>query len=390
MELTGKLLDGWGRVVGSGIRTDDDGVITEILPPAEVSGWITPGFIDTHCHGGGGASFPDNPSMEGIETATGVHRALGTTAMFASTVSMVDPREAIKGLVKGCEAGLLAGIHMEGPYISPHKTGAQNPAAVRNPDLDELREWLELGKGWIKSMTIAPEVEGALKAAQMLLDHGAVPSWGHTSANLDSTRYVVERTWEYAQEINFPRMPQLATHLFNAMPPLAHREPGPVRELIAAARAGKVAVEMVADTVHVHPDLVHDVVEYVSEANELGVLFVTDAMEGAGMPDGDYVLGSLAVKIVNGVARLAEGGNIAGGTARLSEEVQRLVRGGHLDLESAVRACVAAPATALGLTNDTAGVTLEWQVGSKPNAVVFNDDLELETVVREGAVITGK
>lgn len=383
-ELTGKLLDGWGRLVGSGLRIEG-GVITEILPAKDVPGWITPGFIDTHCHGGGGSSFPDDPSLEGIEKAISAHRELGTTAMFASTVSLIDPRPAIAGLVAGCEAGMLAGIHLEGPYISPHKCGAQNPAAVRNPDLDELREWLELGKGWIKSMTIAPEVPGALAAAKLLLDYGAVPSWGHTLAHTGVTAELLEQTAQYAQSIGFDRVPQLATHLFNAMPALGHREPGPVRELIAGAKAGKVVVEMVADTVHVHPDLVHDVVDYVTSGDELGVIFVTDAMEGAGMPDGRYVLGSLAVDISDGIARLVRGGAIAGGTARLAEEVKRLVSGGHMDMGPAVRACVAAPAKAVGLDESVPGVTLEWKVGQRPNAVVFSEDLEVNQVLREGA-----
>ncbi|MFP7707466.1 N-acetylglucosamine-6-phosphate deacetylase [Trueperella sp. LYQ141] len=383
-ELRGRLLDAAGELVGSGLRLED-GRIAEIFPPDEnVSGWVTPGFVDVHCHGGGGSSFPDNPSPEGVDTAVGAHRALGTTVMLASTVSLVDPIPAIKDLVRACRAGKLAGIHLEGPYISPHKCGAQNPAAVRMPDMAELRSWLEAGEGYIKTMTIAPEVEGAMEAARMLLDYGAVPSWGHTSASGEQTRAVLEATAAYAQEIGFTRPPQMATHLFNAMPPIGHRAPGPVRELIAAAKKGICVVELVADAVHLHPDLVHDVLEYVGTDNPLGVVFVTDAMEGAGMPDGRYTLGGLDVDIVDGVARLSRGGAIAGGTARIAQEIERMVSGGYVPMDVAVRACVQTPAMTLGFDADTPGLTLEWEIGAPCNAVVFDEDLTVTQVWREG------
>ncbi|MDP9806726.1 N-acetylglucosamine-6-phosphate deacetylase [Trueperella bonasi] len=384
MIIRGKLLDGNGQLVGSGLRIDD-GLITEIFEAdTEISGWITPGFIDVHCHGGGGSSFPDDPSPEGVDRAVEAHRSMGTTAMMASTVSLLDTLPPIEGLTQACEEGKLAGIHLEGPYISPHKAGAQNPVAIRNPDLDELRSWLEAGKGWIKTMTIAPEVANAIPAMEMLLDHGAVPSWGHTNANLEETRAVVEATTQYAAAIGFAQPPQMATHLFNAMPAIGHRAPGPVRELVAAAARGECVVELVADLVHVHPALVHDVVRYVSQTNPNGVVFVTDAMEGAGMPDGEYVLGGQDVKIVDGTARLLRGGAIAGGTSRLAQQVQRLVQGGHLPIEDAVRCSVAAPAAAVGFDETTPGVTLEWKVGAAPNAVVFSDELDVQQVIREG------
>ncbi|MEW6891301.1 N-acetylglucosamine-6-phosphate deacetylase [Trueperella pyogenes] len=383
-ELRGRLLDGYGKLVGSGLRLED-GVVAEIFPvEEEVKGWVTPGFIDIHCHGGGGASFPDNPTPERVDIAVEAHRAMGTTAMMASTVSLLDTLPPIKGLAQACDEGKLVGIHLEGPYISQEKCGAQNPDAIRMPDLDELRSWLEAGRGWIKTMTIAPEVDDALAAAKLLLDYGAVPSWGHTSANEVQTRELIEATTAYAKEIGFTKPPQTATHLFNAMPPLAHRSPGPVRELIAAARRGEAVVELVADTVHVHPDLVSDVVTFVQQANPLGVVFVTDAMEGAGMPDGQYILGGQEVDIVDGVARLSRNGAIAGGTARVAEEVQRMVGGGYLQMPAAVCCGVGAPAHAVGLTQADPGVTLEWKVGEPANAVVFTEDLQVTTIVREG------
>lgn len=385
----GKLYNGKGDLVGGGVKLADDGTVAEILPVDEnAKGYVIPGVVDIHCHGGGGVSFPDDTDPQVIQTAIDAHREKGTTAMLASLVSLVDPLPIIEALVPFCENGELLGIHMEGPYISPHKCGAQNPAAVRNPDLDELRSWLEAGKGWIKTMTIAPEVANATGAMQLLHEYGAVPSWGHTSGLSADTYAQIQATNENAAEINLGKLPQTATHLFNAMPGLAHREPGPVRELVQAARRGECAVELIADGVHVNLDLVGDVANYVADANPDGVVFVTDALAGAGMADGDYVLGGLAVKIVDGIARLAEGeNNIAGGTARLVQEIQRTVNGGMMSLPRAIRACVAAPAKAIGADESAPGVTIDFKVGEKPNLILLDEALEVQAVVREGVVL---
>lgn len=390
--LRGVLLDGWGRVAGSGVDLDGDGRITRIIPDggaqsndegAEASAWITPGLIDIHCHGGGGASFPDATCVTDVAQAIAEHRRAGTTALVASTVSMEDALPCIRLLAEACEAGELAGIHLEGPYISAQKAGAQNPDAIRLPDLAELAAWLEAGRGHIKTMTMAPEVRDAQAAARLLLDAGARPSWGHTSATGEQTREVLYTTADYATLVGFPAPPQTATHLFNAMPPLGHRTPGPVVELLAAARRGDAMVELVADGVHAAPNLVGEVAAWVPE----GIVFVTDAMAGAGVPDGDYELGGLAVTISGGVARMRHNNAIAGGTSRLSDQVKRMVGGGFVPMPDAVRACVANPARAIDLTEDTPGVTLEFRVGDLANLVTWDADLKVQQVIREGALV---
>lgn len=389
----GKVLNGRGELIGWGLDLDDDGVVQALKPvdaagESEPEGWIIPGLIDIHCHGGGGASFPDATTDDEVRTAIAAHRTLGTTAMMASLVSMVDPLPQIKLLVSFCERGELLGIHLEGPYVSLAHVGAQNPAAVRNPDLDELRTWLEEGKGWIKTMTIAPELPGAKEAAQLLLDYGAIPSWGHTDATMAQTRESEKATWQYAQQIEYPRVPQTATHLFNGMPLMAHREPGPVRELVQAARRGEAVVELIADNVHVNLDLVGDVVNYVQAAGDgLGVALITDAMAAAGLSDGSYELGGLPVTVKGGVATLTQGNSIAGGTSRLVEQLQRTVFAGVLTLSQGVRAAVAAPASVLGVSDGTAGVSIDFSVGERANLIVLNESLEVQAVLREGAAV---
>lgn len=426
---SGAVRDGYGALVGSGLALNDDGVLARVLNPAHLSprtagsecddpasvhgAHIIPGLVDVHCHGGGGASFPDDIDELSIMKAITTHRRAGTTALLASLVSMVDPLPAIHALVPFCRSGELAGIHMEGPFVSPHKAGAQNPAAIRGGNLAELNSWLRAGDGWIRTMTVAPEVENAVEVARMLLRHGAKPSWGHTATDGATTARVLRSTFRFSEEIGFFGVPQTATHLFNAMPAINHREPGPIRELIQAARRGETAIELIGDGVHLAPILVEDVTEYVSgEAGEaeidvaalratdvpalnriptpLATVLVTDAMSAAGMPEGLYRLGGLSVEVRDGAARLAGKETIAGGCSRLSEQVALLAGRGKLRLDQLVRATVAGPALAASLLRpgrEAAGVTLTFEPGSKPSFVVLDQEYRVLEVVREGTPV---
>lgn len=394
------VLDGWGRIIGSGVEVAADGTVQRLLPapdaesadsaspdsarpnsassapPAAVpdapTRFLIPGLVDVHCHGGGGASFPNDIDPESIRTAARTHRERGTTALIASTVSLEDPTPAITALADACDEGVLVGIHLEGPFISPCKPGAQDPDAIRPISLDELQSWLEAGRGWIRTVTIAPELDNAVEAARLLLTNGAKPSWGHTNADGATVRAVIEQTTAIGDELGI-RPAQTATHLFNAMPPLLHRAPGPVRELLAASARGECVVELIADGVHLAPELVADVlaIDEQNSAGPGGAMLVTDAMAGAGMADGAYRLGALAVTIDGGVARLTEGGAIAGGTSRLSDQLPILAEQG-MDLGTIVNAVCAAPARALGLE-----VPLTFTVGEPFSGVLLDDQLQV-------------
>lgn len=382
----GTVLDGHGHVVGCGLALAEDGTLTEVRVGEQVGAgapYIVPGFVDIHCHGGGGASFPDDLEPESIRRAIMAHRSHGTTALLASLVSLVDPLPVISALVPFCASGELAGIHMEGPFVSPHKAGAQNPAAIRDGDLEELKSWLEAGDGWIRTMTVAPEIPHAREVAAMLLSYGAKPSWGHTVATASQARTALDSVG-YGSDGG---VLQTATHLFNAMPGLNHRAPGPVREYLQAARIGEIAVELIADGVHLAPELVEDVVDYVGSG---GAVFVTDAMEAAGMPDGPYQLGGLAVEVRDGAARLAGSDTIAGGSSTLADQVALMGRRGALSLGQIVEAAVAAPVRAASLLRpgrEAAGITLTYEIGAKPNFVVLDADYRVQQVIRDGAVL---
>ncbi|MGO1665539.1 MULTISPECIES: N-acetylglucosamine-6-phosphate deacetylase [Flaviflexus] len=345
-KINATVLDAAGHIIGSSI-TLEDGVVRNVAPPTEElrGPYFFPGFVDIHCHGGGGASFPDDNDRESIERAARTHAHEGTTHLIASLVSALDPLPAIKALADACDDGLLIGIHLEGPYVSHEKAGAQNPAAIRDINLDELATWLEAGRGWIKTMTIAPERERSVEAAQLLLQHGAVPSWGHTAASSRQTSEAVSATSKIAGGL---RPAQTATHLFNAMPPLNHRFPGPVRELMDAAKYGDLVVEIIGDGVHVATELVADCLNYLDDPVEPGAALVTDALACAAMPNGDYVLGGLAVTMVDGTAKLTGTDTIAGGASTLARQVIKLLDYG-VDPRVLARATMLAPARAINI-----------------------------------------
>lgn len=341
------LVDATGEIYGSGLVLDN-GIVTEIdTSDSHGAPYLLPGLIDVHCHGGGGFSFPDDLDLDSITHAAHVHLAGGTTHLVASTVSLKDPIPAITALAEACDAGILAGIHLEGPFISHEKPGAQNPAVIRDPDTTEFASWLEAGRGWIKTMTIAPERPGALDLARMALSHGAKPSWGHTNATGAQAAEVIAATVEIAQELGVPAPAQTATHLMNAMPPIHHREPGPVREFLAAAQRGEMTVELIGDGVHLNPTLVADFLS-ILDGEHPAAMLITDAMAGAGMPDGQYSLGGLDVTIDNGVAVLSGTNTIAGGTARLGDEIDLLLNHG-VPVSRLAKAACWAPAAVLGI-----------------------------------------
>ncbi|MBA0047625.1 N-acetylglucosamine-6-phosphate deacetylase [Mycobacteroides sp. LB1] len=258
------------------------------------------GFFDMHVHGGGGASFGEDP--EGNRVAAEWHRAHGTEGMLASLVTLApdDMLRAVSVLAEAPGTEGIAGIHLEGPWLSPHYAGAHDPRLLREPDLDELERLLDAGGGHIRMVTIAPELPGAIPAIELLVARGVVAAVGHTDATYEQTLQAISAG------------ATVATHLFNAMRPIHHREPGPIPALLENPT---VTIELIADGVHVHPAIYRMVLAAVGPDR---IALVTDAMCAAGMPDGPYQLGQLPVTVISGKARLTDG-TIAGSTASMAD-----------------------------------------------------------------------
>lgn len=317
---------------------------------------LSPGLVDVHCHGGGGASFGTDP-----RTALNLHRAHGTTSTVASLVSQSLPEleRQVRALVPLVRADELAGIHLEGPWLAPGRKGAHPAEMLRPPTRVDVARLLDAGQGSVLMVTLAPELDGGIAAVRLLAERGVVAAIGHTDADLATTRTAVEAGATGA------------THLFNAMPALHHRNPGPILALAAAER---VWLELIADGVHVHLDLVAEVMKRWPDR----VVLVTDATAAAGQPDGDYQLGELIVRVEQGVARLAGADTIAGSTLTLSAAVRNVI-GAGVGWQQALRAATSLPARYLGLE---AGELLP---GRSADLVVWDADWRPVRILRRGA-----
>ncbi len=365
MNLRGRVVTSEG-VLDDGIVEVRGGRIAAVRPalPSDRSrprpGWIMPGFVDMHVHGGGGYTFTTGDPDQ-ARGAAAFHARHGTTTLLASLVSAPADvlRQATVALTPLVEAGLLAGVHLEGPYLSPVRRGAHNPGYLRHPDLDELAALLDLGA--VRMMTLAPELPRALEAVRLLVAAGAVAAVGHTDATYEQTLAAIEAG------------ARVATHLCNAMRPVHHRDPGPVIALLDAA---DVVCEQVADGVHLHDGILRYTVR---TAGSDRVALVTDAMAAAGMPDGSYDLGGRSVTVSGAVARLAGDGTIAGSTLTMDAALRRTVHSG-VSIVDAVRMASTTPARAIGLGRETGAVAK----GLRADLVVLDTQLRVTDVLRGG------
>jgi len=326
---------------------------------------LVPGFVDIHVHGGDGASYTDGNASD-IARAARFHRRHGTTTTLASlvTASAVDLLAAVRVLAESTTAGLIAGIHLEGPWLSAVHCGAHDRTQLRDPAPAEIDALLAAGEGAIRMVTLAPERPGSDDAITRLVDAGVVVAVGHTDASYEQTRHAIELG------------ATVGTHLFNAMRPLHHREPGPALALLEDDR---VTVELIADGVHVHPAVVHAVIE---AAGADRVALVTDATAAAGLGDGEFRLGAIPVDVVEGVARVQGTSTIAGSTATM-DQLFRVAAGIGSDRDAALAAAVrltsTTPTRALGLH----GVG-SLRAGAAANLVVLEQNLQVSAVMTHG------
>jgi N-acetylglucosamine-6-phosphate deacetylase len=352
---------GWVLVEGERIADVGQGPPPR---PADVDlpeATVVPGFVDAHVHGGGGASY-DSGDPEDAATVARAHLAHGTTTIMASLVTdgPASLERSVRELAGLVDDGLLAGVHLEGPWLSPRHVGAHDPLLLSDPSPAAVEALIRAAGGHLRMVTLAPELPGGLDAVRRLTAAGVVAAIGHTDATYDDARAALDAG------------ATVGTHLFNAMRGLHHREPGPVAALLEHPDA---YVELIADGVHLHPAVLRLA---ASRKPHLAVL-VTDAMAAAAVGDGDYVLGAMPVHVRDGVARLADSGAIAGSTLTLADAVRFAVRTTGLPIEEVVRAATASPAAMLGL--DRVGAL---RPGFSADLVVLDEDLVVRRVLRRG------
>jgi N-acetylglucosamine-6-phosphate deacetylase len=363
------LLDGGWVAVSGGVIA---GVGTGAPPPGEVIDvggvLVVPGFVDIHCHGGGGGAFSSGDPEQALR-AIAAHRGHGTTTLQASLVS--DPINALTGqlaaLTELVEEGELAGIHLEGPFISRARCGAHDPVALREPDAATVDELLAAGRGAVRMVTLAPELNGGIRAIRQLTEAGVIAAIGHTDGVEEQIRPAVDAG------------ATVATHLFNGMRPLHHREPGPIGALLDDER---VTVELICDLVHVHPTVLRLAATHAGNGR---TVLVTDAMSATDAADGTYTLGRLEVDVRAGVATLASNGSLAGSTLTMDAAFRNLVRGARLDVLDAVRATATRPAELLGLGDRTGSL----RPGLAADLVLLDAELRPVRVLRRGEWVPG-
>ena len=363
------LRPGWLEIVGDRVADVGQGRSPR---PADVhlaDALVVPGFVDMHVHGGGGGAFP-TASPEDARTAIEMHRRHGTTSMVASLVTATpsDLLRQVAVMAELTEQRLIVGSHLEGPWLSADRGGAHELSQLRDPERNELERVFAAGRGTVRMVTLAPEREHGLSAIRRVVDAGAVAAIGHTDATYDQAKAAVDAG------------ATVGTHLFNAMRPVHHREPGPV---IALLEDPRVTVELITDGVHLHPALYRDVTQ---TAGPNRVALVTDAMVAAGMPDGAYHLGGLAVNVQNGIARLAGATTIAGSTATMDAIFRYAIAHSALEFDAALRQAVRQtsvnPAAALGLP------PVGLAAGRPADLVVLDADLAVRSVLAGGQWVT--
>jgi N-acetylglucosamine-6-phosphate deacetylase len=320
---------------------------------------VVPGFVDIHTHGGGGATYSTTDPEEARKAAD-FHARHGTTTTMASLVTapldeLVSQTACLADLVTD---GVIAGVHLEGPFLSAARCGAHEPSLLRDPVESDVAKVLSNA---VKMVTIAPELPSGLTAIRQVVEAGVVAALGHTDATYEEMVAGADAG------------ATVATHLFNGMRPFHHRDPGPVG---AALNDPRLLLEVINDGIHLDPQVVRVA---LAAAGTDRVALITDAMVATGMPDGRYTLGSLDVDVAGGVARLATGAHsIAGSTLTMDVAYARAVKAG-VSLVDASRMASTTPAQAFGWY--TVGAL---ETGKRADLVVLDEEYAVRKVMRAG------
>lgn len=360
----GVLDDGWVRIADDRIAAVGRGPVDAGVHDLG-GGWLLPGFIDLHVHGGGGHDV--TRSGEDMAAAVAFHRTHGTTrtlvslvtAPLAALVEQLGWAAALAGKGGGPD-GHVVGSHLEGPFLSEARCGAQNAAYLIDPSPDAVGRLLAAAGDQLRSVTLAPELPGSRELVRTLTQRRIVAAVGHTDATYDQAAAA------------FTAGATLATHLFNGMRPVHHRDPGPV---LAALDAG-AACEVINDGIHVHPA----VLRLVAGRDPAQLVLVTDAIDAAGMGDGEYLLGGQSVTVRDGRAELRDSGSLAGSTLTMDAALRRAVLAAGLPIETAAAAAAANPARVLGIDDRCGAIA----AGLDADLVHLDDELRLRAVMAGG------
>ena len=324
--------------------------------------YVVPGFIDMHVHGAMGYSFQTEDPDE-CRAIIDLHRSHGTTTMLGAIGSQPLARmeRAAATVAEVVREGDLDGIFFEGPFLSERRKGMHDPVNLRLPDVAEVRSLLSAAGGTARMLGFAPELPGGLDILRTLVDEHVIGAVAHTDASYREARDA------------FDRGAAVATHLFNGMRPIHHRDPGVIT---AALDDERVVCELVADGYHLNEAIVGFVFRHIGASR---VALITDAMAATGLGDGEYYEGRVVVE--NGQAMLADKSSIAGSTLTMDRAVRRVVQCSGVSLQDAITAASATPARILGLGRTRGTLS----PGARADLVAMSADLTVLRVMRAGA-----
>ena len=351
-----------------------DGLIAEdAMGPVSAHGcYVIPGLTDLHFHGCVGEDFSD-ATPDGLQKMADYELSRGITQICPAGMTLGEDQltkicqNAAAHRAKNTGGAELVGLHLEGPFLSMAKKGAQNGAYIHDPDSAMLHRLQEAAGGLVKLVTLAPEQPNSLEFIQSARQDGVTVSLGHTTADYDTACAA------------YKAGARQATHLFNAMPPFTHRAPGVVG---AAFDYPEVKVELICDGVHIHPAVVRTVFKLFGSDR---VILISDSLRATGMPDGRYPFGGQEIEVHGNRATMADDPNtLAGSVSDLMACLKTAVSFG-IPLADAVTAAAVNPAKVLGIYNRLGSL----DIGKEANAAILDEHLDLKAVIYHGEVVSG-
>ena len=330
---------------------------------------VVPGFVDTHVHGGSGSDVMDG-TAEAVRKIASYHARFGTTSMVATTTTesfdrIIRAVRAARAVIERRTDGAeVVGIHLEGPYINPERRGAQNVKHVRLPSLREFKRILDESANRVRIVTLAPEIKRGVEFIAALKNMGIVLSAGHSNASYADMVSAIDAGITHV------------THIFNGMRELHHREPGIVG---AALTREELTVSVIADGVHVHPN----VIELLFKAKGVdNIILITDAIRAAGMSDGTYELGGLHVTVKRGVCRLASG-TLAGSTLTMNMAVKNMIDFLGIPLSDALKMASTNAAKIIGFADSKGSL----EEGKDADIAILDEDFNVKSTIVKGRII---
>ena len=367
---SGMQPDGWllirdGKISEKGFGSNKPAMVDRILDAR--GHWVIPGLVDLHIHGAGGFDA-SGKSLAGVQKVLPQH---GITSFLAT--SYVTPREVLEQTIhemaevinQQASGAQIVGIHMEGPWLAAKQHGAADPALCYALTQADIEHYQKLADGHIRRLTFAPEEGDAMQVIPWLREHNILPSIGHTDATYEITRQAIELGVNHA------------THVFNAMRGLHHREPGTVGAIMDSEA---VMAELIADGHHVHPAMMRLLIHAKSRGQ---VCLVSDAVLAAGLPDGQYPWGNLNLIVRDGTCRLADG-TLAGSIMLINKMMQVLVEKVGVSIQDAIHMASTSPARQLGLKKGL------LDVGYDADVVVMEESYQPRLTLIQGDVVYQK